>query len=101
MHRSGAISFSVNARLLGGWVLLLVFGGSALAINLYLMKNDPSLFARKGYAGRITDRETSQKIIQTITSIGFIAMLVVPALWVKDFGVLFVLCRPQTRRSRS
>jgi len=80
MHGSGAISFSVNARLLGGWVLLLVFGGSALAINLYLVKNDPPLLARKLYAGRITERETSQKIIQTITSIGFIAMLVVPVL---------------------
>jgi protein-S-isoprenylcysteine O-methyltransferase Ste14 len=62
------------------WAFLIVFGASALAITVYLMKNDPQLLARRVYAGPTAEKETSQKIIQSITAIGFIAMLVVPAL---------------------
>jgi len=63
-----------------GWAFLAVFFWSALAITVYLMKKDPKLLERRVYAGPTAEKETSQKIIQTITSIGFIAMLVVPAL---------------------
>jgi protein-S-isoprenylcysteine O-methyltransferase Ste14 len=62
------------------WIFLAVFGTSALAITLYLMKMDPKLLERRVYAGPTAEKETTQKIIQFITSIGFIAMLVVPAL---------------------
>jgi protein-S-isoprenylcysteine O-methyltransferase Ste14 len=62
------------------WGFLAVFFGSALAITVYLMKNDPNLLERRVCAGPTAEKETSQKIIQSITSIGFIAMLVVPAL---------------------
>jgi protein-S-isoprenylcysteine O-methyltransferase Ste14 len=62
------------------WAFLTVFGVSALAITLYLMKNDPKLLERRVYAGPTAEKETSQKIIQTITALGFIAMLVLPAL---------------------
>jgi protein-S-isoprenylcysteine O-methyltransferase Ste14 len=54
------------------WVFLAVFGVSALAITWYLMKNDPKLLERRV--------SWSQKIIQTIASIGFAAILVVSAL---------------------
>src|SRR5271165_1385334 len=53
------------------WVFLAVFGASAAAITLYLTRNDPQLLARRVYAGPTAEKETSQKIIQTITSIGF------------------------------
>ena len=62
------------------WVFLSIFFGAALAITVYLMKRDPGLLERRVYAGPTAEKETSQKIIQTITSIGFIAMLVVPGL---------------------
>jgi protein-S-isoprenylcysteine O-methyltransferase Ste14 len=62
------------------WVFLAVFGASALAITLYLMKKVPKLLARRVYAGPTADKETSQKIIQTIASTGFAAILVVSAL---------------------
>jgi protein-S-isoprenylcysteine O-methyltransferase Ste14 len=62
------------------WAFLAVFGVSGLATTLYLMKNDLKLLARRVQAGPTAEKETSQKIIQTITSAGFIAMLVVPAL---------------------
>jgi protein-S-isoprenylcysteine O-methyltransferase Ste14 len=62
------------------WVFLAVLGGSALAITLYLMQRDPALLQRRVRAGPTAEKERSQKIIQSITATGFIAMLVVPAL---------------------
>jgi protein-S-isoprenylcysteine O-methyltransferase Ste14 len=62
------------------WTFLAVFGASALAITLYLMKKDPKLLERRVSAGPTAEKETSQKIIQTIASIGFAAILVVSAL---------------------
>ena len=62
------------------WAFLAVFGASAVAITVYLMKKDPKLLERRVHAGPIAEKETSQKIIQTITSIGFGAILVVSAL---------------------
>ena len=62
------------------WAFLAVFGVSALAITLYLMKKDPMLLERRMQGGPTAEKEWSQKIIQTITATMFIAMLVVPAL---------------------
>jgi protein-S-isoprenylcysteine O-methyltransferase Ste14 len=62
------------------WAFLAVFGVSAVAITLYLMKKDPKLLERRMQGGPTAEKETSQKIIQTLTAIMFIAMLVVPAL---------------------
>src|ERR1700744_2823291 len=62
------------------WVLLAVFGGSALATTLYLMKHDPELLDRRTRAGPTSEKQTNQKIIQTITSTGFVAILIVSAL---------------------
>jgi protein-S-isoprenylcysteine O-methyltransferase Ste14 len=61
------------------WAFLAVFGASALAITLYLMTKDPKLLERRVHAGPMAEKETSQKIIQTITLIGFCAVLVVSA----------------------
>jgi len=65
------------------WTFLAVFGLSALAITLYLMRNDPELLERRVYAGPTAEKETSQKLIQTITSLIFIAIMVVSALDVR------------------
>jgi protein-S-isoprenylcysteine O-methyltransferase Ste14 len=62
------------------WVFLAVFGASALAITLDLMKNDPELLKRRVSAGPTAEKDWSQKIIQTTASIGFTAILVVSAL---------------------
>jgi protein-S-isoprenylcysteine O-methyltransferase Ste14 len=61
------------------WAFLAVFGASALVITLYLMKKDPKLLERRVYAGPTAEKETNQKIIQTIASTGFAAILVVSA----------------------
>jgi protein-S-isoprenylcysteine O-methyltransferase Ste14 len=62
------------------WIFLAVYGASSLAITIYLMKKDPSLLERRMHGGPTAEKKSSQKIIQTITAIVFIAMLVVPAL---------------------
>lgn len=54
--------------------------GASSAITIYLMKKDPSLLERRMHGGPTAEKKISQKIIQTITAIAFIAMLVVPAL---------------------
>lgn len=62
------------------WVFLAVYFGSSFAITLYLMKTDPQLLQRRMRGGPAAERQMTQKIIMSLTSLGFIALLVVPAL---------------------
>jgi len=62
------------------WVFLSVFGLSSLAVTVYLMKNDPKLLKRRMHGGPTAEKELSQKIIMSAASIGFAAILIVPAL---------------------
>jgi len=62
------------------WVFLSVFGLSSLAVTVYLMKNDPKLLERRMHGGPTVEKELSQKIIMSAASIGFAAILIVPAL---------------------
>jgi protein-S-isoprenylcysteine O-methyltransferase Ste14 len=62
------------------WAFLGVFGVSATAITVYLTKRDPNLLERRLHAGPTAEKQTSQKIIQTITAISFAGLLVVSAL---------------------
>ena len=62
------------------WVFLVIFFGSSLWITFYLAKNDPKLLERRINAGPRDETEKSQKIIQLLAAIAFIAVLVVPAL---------------------
>ena len=61
------------------WALLAVFGVSAVAITVYLTTKDPKLLERRVHAGPTAEKETSQKIIQTITAISFAGLLVLSA----------------------
>jgi protein-S-isoprenylcysteine O-methyltransferase Ste14 len=63
-----------------GWAFLAVFGASSLAITLYLMKKDPGLLERRLRGGPTAENMTSQKIIQSLTAVSFVATLVVPGL---------------------
>lgn len=62
------------------WVFLAVFAVASLAITLYLMKQDPELLERRVRAGPVAEHERGQKIIQSLASLAFIAMLVVPGI---------------------
>jgi protein-S-isoprenylcysteine O-methyltransferase Ste14 len=62
------------------WTFLAVFSVSVLSITLYLMKNDPKLLERRVNAGPGAEKETSQRIIQTVASISFVIVIVFPAI---------------------
>jgi len=62
------------------WIFLAFYFVPALAITFYLMVKDPKLLARRMRGGPVAEKQTAQKIIMSIVSVGFIALLVVPAL---------------------
>jgi protein-S-isoprenylcysteine O-methyltransferase Ste14 len=62
------------------WAYLVVFFGASIAITLYLGKHDPELLKRRLRGGPWAEKERAQKIIMVFTSIGFIGLIVVPAL---------------------
>jgi len=85
-----AILFAVMATLLfvsagtlhywQAWAFLVVYFGASIAISLYLIRRDPGLLERRMRGGPFAEKEPAQRIIMSITSIGFIALIVVPAL---------------------
>ena len=62
------------------WLFLAVYFASSLAITLYLMAKDPQLLQRRMRGGPTAEKRPAQKIIMTLTSLGFAGLLVVPAL---------------------
>lgn len=62
------------------WVYLATFMGASLLISLYLIKKDPALLQRRMKGGPTAEKEVTQKIIMVFASMGFIGLLVVPAL---------------------
>jgi protein-S-isoprenylcysteine O-methyltransferase Ste14 len=62
------------------WTFLALYFAVSLAITFYLMKNDPALLARRMSGGPFAEKEPAQRIIMSVTSIGFIALLVLPAI---------------------
>ena len=70
------VCFGADSRLLAS----VDFSGrifwSALAITFYLMRNDPKLLERRINAGPGAEKDKSQKIIQTLAMISFMAIFV-------------------------
>jgi len=62
------------------WAFLGVYGGIGSATVVYLMKKDPRLLERRMSGGPIAEKETSQKLVMSIVSSGFVATLVISAL---------------------
>ena len=62
------------------WVYVAIFLGASVLTTLYLMKKDRALLARRLRGGPMFEKERTQRIIMAFTSIGFIALLVVPVL---------------------
>lgn len=63
-----------------GWVLLACYLLASIAITLYLIRNDPALLARRMRGGPWAEKEPAQKVIMSIASAGFVALLVLPGL---------------------
>ena len=62
------------------WLFLGCYFAASLVVSLWLQRNDPALLERRMRGGPFAEGERNQKIVMTITSIGFVALLVVPGL---------------------
>ncbi len=63
-----------------GWVFLAVFFAASLVHTLYAMKHDPALLRRRLSGGPTAEKTPTQKLIMFLVSIGFVGLIVVPAL---------------------
>lgn len=62
------------------WVYLAVFAGCTILITLYLIKNDRELLAGRVQAGPVAETQRSQQIIQSLASLFFLGLFIVPGL---------------------
>jgi protein-S-isoprenylcysteine O-methyltransferase Ste14 len=62
------------------WTFLAFYFAASLAITLDLIRNDPALLARRMSGGPFAEKEPAQKLIMSTTSLGFIGLLVLPAI---------------------
>ena len=63
-----------------GWTFLAAYFAASIAVTLYLIKHDPALLERRMSGGPFAEKEPVQKIIMWLMSLGFIALIAVPAL---------------------
>ena len=62
------------------WAYLSVFMSASVLATLDLMKRDPALLERRMRGGPLAEKEPTQRLIMLCASMGFAALLVVPAL---------------------
>jgi protein-S-isoprenylcysteine O-methyltransferase Ste14 len=62
------------------WLFMAVFGCTSGATTVYLALRDPKLLERRMNVGPRAEKEPAQKIIMVLATLGFIAMLVFPAI---------------------
>ena len=61
------------------WLFLVVYFGGSLALMLDLAKRDPALLERRMKGGPWAEERLEQKVIMTFASLGFFALLLIPA----------------------
>jgi protein-S-isoprenylcysteine O-methyltransferase Ste14 len=69
-----------TARYWQAWVYLSIFLGASVVTTRYLMRADPALLERRMRGGPTAEKQATQKLIMVFTSLGFIALLVVPSV---------------------
>ena len=62
------------------WLFMAVFVGSSSAVTVYLAMRDPILLERRMRVGPTAEKEPKQKILMLFAMVGFIALLVLPAI---------------------
>src|SRR5215831_4109110 len=62
------------------YLFMAVFAGASAAITVYLAIKDPELLERRMKAGPTAEKQTTQKTIMVFALLGFVVLLVVPAL---------------------
>jgi protein-S-isoprenylcysteine O-methyltransferase Ste14 len=78
-----ALALFLSAGSLGfwqAWVYLAVFSVCTILVTVYLIINDQKLLASRVSAGPIAEAQKSQKIIQSLASLFFIGLFIVPGL---------------------
>src|ERR1051325_2475985 len=78
-----ALALFLSAGTLGflqAWIYLVVFFVCVLLITIYLMINDPALLSRRIQAGPIAETRKLRQVIQSLASVFFIALFIVPGL---------------------
>jgi protein-S-isoprenylcysteine O-methyltransferase Ste14 len=85
-----------SVRYWQAWVYLLMFFGLSAVVTRDLMRHDPALLERRLKGGPTAEPRPRQRVMMLGVSIGFIALLALPALdfrfkWsvVPLFGILF------------
>jgi len=63
-----------------GWLFLIAFIGSSIALGLYFVKHDPALIERRMTAGPGAEQEPAQKIIIALIMVGFLLLSILPGL---------------------
>jgi len=63
-----------------GWTFLAVYFAASIAITLYLIERDPALLERRMRGGPFAEKEPAQKVIMSVVSLGFIALIVLPGI---------------------
>jgi len=62
------------------WVYLGIFVGASALTTVFLIRRDPALLERRMRGGPTAEKRPVERLIMVFTSLGFIALLVVPAL---------------------
>jgi len=62
------------------WIQLIVYFTAAALITRDLMRRDPALLRRRMHGGPTAEKEPTQRLIMVFASLGFVSLLVVPAL---------------------
>ena len=62
------------------WLFLALFSTSISGITLDLMHRDPALLERRLRAGAGAEKEKTQKIIQAVANVFFLALIIIPGL---------------------
>jgi protein-S-isoprenylcysteine O-methyltransferase Ste14 len=63
-----------------GWAFLASYFSASLVVSVWLVRYDPALLERRMRGGPFAETEPNQRIIMAFTSLGFIALLIVPGL---------------------
>jgi len=61
------------------WLFLVVYFGGSIVLMLDLARRDPALLERRMKGGPWAEERLEQKIIMTFASLGFFALLLIPA----------------------
>ena len=69
-----------SLRFWQAWVYLAVFAGCTILITVYLLNNDRELLAGRIQAGPVAETQRTQQIIQSLASLFFLSLFIVPGL---------------------